>query len=378
MSKALKDYIETVLSHGGTRDSIRSTLTQAGWSGQVVDKYLSQYVGVDDKGVPIPAPRLQSHQIARDLFLYILTLVTLGMTTCAVGVVLFQLIGMMWPDTVGYDYNRASGGTSWAIAQVIIAFPVFTLLSVFIGKDISASPEKRESLIRKLMIYLILVLSAIVALGDLTVTLFNLLEGGLTLRFMAKAAVVLGISLLVFVYYLYEMRQDDRLIREGGWIGRTRLTLSQILWGFSALICLGAIAGGFFLTGGPSYQRLLRHDADRISRLRSLSDGIHNFVRQEKRLPESFAQMKANPTIYLAPESYVDPVSKVEFEYVPEQTTYQLCAVFETASAESRSQPGYSSYPEETKWRHPKGHHCVHFDVKQVLRGPTLTRPIPD
>ncbi|MCE3235916.1 MAG: hypothetical protein K0Q50_2096 [Vampirovibrio sp.] len=210
MSLELKHYIKEALGKGADREALTRTLSRSGWSDAVIQKTLDQFVGVDAFGVPIPAPRMQAHQIARDLFIYLLVLVTLGMSAFALGGLLFDLINQYLPDPASQYWGR---NINWAIAQLIVAFPVFTLLTRLVQRDVDRHPEKRESLIRKLLIYFILTLTAIVGLGDLISTLTTFLQGELTLRFTAKALVVLGISLLVFVYYLFEMRRDDSLVR---------------------------------------------------------------------------------------------------------------------------------------------------------------------
>jgi hypothetical protein len=213
MSLELKQYIKEALGRGASRETLQMTLTQAGWSEGVVQKTLDQFAGVDAQGVPIPAPRMQAHQIARDLFIYLLILVTLSMSGFALGGLLFELINHYILDpSISVRYNK-SWDINWAIAQLVVAFPVFSLLSGFIQKDIYHHPEKRESLIRKLLIYFILGLTAIIGLGDLVSTLTTFLQGEITLRFIAKALVVLGISSIIFIYYLCEMRRDDKLVR---------------------------------------------------------------------------------------------------------------------------------------------------------------------
>jgi hypothetical protein len=212
MSLELKQYIKDALSHGASREQIGATLAQSGWADDVVQKTLDQFVGVDGHGVPIPAPRMQAHQIARDLCNYCLILVTLGLSSFALGGLLFELIGHYVKDAAD-TYNSGTWQISWAMAQLLVAFPVYTLLSRNTQRDVAEHPEKRESLIRKLLIYFILVMTAIVGLGDLIQTLTVYFQGEMSLRFIAKAGVVLGITQLIFVYYLFEMRRDDSLVR---------------------------------------------------------------------------------------------------------------------------------------------------------------------
>jgi uncharacterized protein YacL len=213
MSRELKHYIQDALGRGASREAIIRTLNDSGWSDGVIRKTLDQFSGVDPFGVPIPAPRMQAHQIARDLFIYLLILVTLGMNAFALGGLLFDLINHHIPDAAANEYHYRNSSVSWAIAQLVVAFPVFTWLMRLVQRDVDNHPEKRESLIRKLMIYLILGITAIVSLGDLIAVLTTFLEGEITWRFTAKALVVLGISMLIFTGYLFEMRRDDALVR---------------------------------------------------------------------------------------------------------------------------------------------------------------------
>lgn len=214
MSQELKSYIYEALKQGLEREKLIHTLSQAGWSESVVKKTLDQFAGVDSVGLPIPAPRMQAHQIARDCFMYSLNLITLSMCAFALGSLCFELITHYIPDPGSREsYSSGSRNINWAIAQLVITLPVYFWISKRIQTHITQFPEKRESLIRKFIIYAILGITAIISLGDLIVTLTTFLEGEITLRFLAKAAVVLSIPLLIFVYYLSEMRQDDVTIK---------------------------------------------------------------------------------------------------------------------------------------------------------------------
>lgn len=212
MSHELKQYIKDALGRGASKESLKETLRASGWSADVIQKTLEQFVGVDPHGVPIPAPRMQAHQIARDIFVYFLILATLSMNTTAVIGLLFELINAWLPDVTGrYDYYHRD--VSWAIAMLLVAFPTYTGLNIWLNRHIAQHAEKRESLIRKLMTYFILGITAIAGLVDLICILTTFLQGDLTTRFVAKAGVVLVVSALIFSYYFFEMRRDDALVK---------------------------------------------------------------------------------------------------------------------------------------------------------------------
>lgn len=217
MSQELKAYIEQSFQKGRNKNEIKQTLIDSGWSGKIISQLLSEYVGVDGDNLPIPAPRMKARHLSQDLFLYLLSLITLVLSTWAIGNILFVLINHWIPDvSQASDYYVSVGVSSinWGIAQFVIAFPVFTWVTYLIGKDLGQNSEKRDSFTRKLMIYLTLALSAIVTIIDLIWTLTEFLNGSVTAQFFAKALVVLSLSTLVFVYYLYEIRRDDKLIKE--------------------------------------------------------------------------------------------------------------------------------------------------------------------
>lgn len=213
MSRELKQYIESAFAKGASKSDLRKTLLDSGWSREVVDKILDQYVGVDANGLAIPAPRMQAHQLARDIFVYLLTFVTLSVSTCAIGGTLFHLLNVAFPDPASsYNYGHFGRDLSWSMAQIIVASPIFACLSYWTSLDLASHPEKRDSIVRKLMIYFILLITAIVGLGDLIFVLNHFLDGEMSIRFLGKAFTVLGLCGSVFYYYLREVLQDDKLV----------------------------------------------------------------------------------------------------------------------------------------------------------------------
>lgn len=212
MSKEVKKYIETALTKGASKEQVAETLIGSGWSKEVIYKLLGDYTGVDSMGIPVPAPKMQAHQISRDLFVYFIIFVTLSMTAGGVGGLFFEFIDYFFEENLARnDFSFHS--ISWAIAQLIIAFPIYIILSGWINKNLLKHPEKRESLVRKLMIYFILTITAIVSITDLVIVLTSFLRGDITISFILNALVVLVIAILIFAYYFYEVKEDDNLIK---------------------------------------------------------------------------------------------------------------------------------------------------------------------
>lgn len=207
----LKDYIAAALSHGSSPQAIVNTLTQQGWGEVVVRKTLAQFCGVDTHGIPIPAPRLQAHHLARDIFIYLLIFVALCLSALAVG-----LLGFEWVDRLLLNQPSSPNHLfRWLTAQLLVTLPLYALLSVWVQQDLQRHPEKRQAFVRKGMIYLILFVNALIVLGHGVLVLYGVLSGDLTLRSLWHGLLVMGLVGGIFAYYYHELRTDDRLVTDG-------------------------------------------------------------------------------------------------------------------------------------------------------------------
>src|SRR6266498_490569 len=148
--------------------------------------------------------------LPRDVFLYLLAIVALGMTAVNFGTLLFQFINIYVLDVISSDLRYQSAYYSsirWAVSTLIIVFPVFLWVSRFLKRDIDRNPEKRELKIRKWLLYLTLFVAGVVIIGDLVALVYNYLQGELTLRFFLKVISILFIASSIFYYYLNELRE---------------------------------------------------------------------------------------------------------------------------------------------------------------------------
>jgi len=98
----------------------------------------------------------------------------------------------------------------WSTASLVIAFPIFLLISRHIHSAISRDPVKRLSPVRRWLTYLTLFIAASILIGDLTTLVYNVLGGELTIRFALKVVTVGAIAGTIFGYYLRDVRQEDR------------------------------------------------------------------------------------------------------------------------------------------------------------------------
>lgn len=212
MSKELKKYIELSLQKGSPKEQIKENLLQAGWSKSLVEKSLLDYAGVDSTGVIIPAPKQQFNQIMKDIFVYCISFITLTMSSVSIINIMFKFADFVFQDQLVGDRYYHSDITG-ALAQLIVAFPVYVFLCGFLSKDLVAFPEKRESLVRKLMVYFILLITSVTAIIDLTYVLTNFFSGELTANTFSKSMLVFAVMGIIFSYYFGELKNDENFTK---------------------------------------------------------------------------------------------------------------------------------------------------------------------
>jgi uncharacterized protein DUF5671 len=287
---------------------------------------------------------------ARDVFMYLLVLVVLTMSTVALGALVFDLINIYLPDTARpalCAYDGCAGALNTELAVLIVAFPVLVWSWRFLRRDLAEHPNKGELWMRKWLLYPTLFVAGIAAIIDLIQLLNAWLNGELTLQFLLKILTVLLIAGSTFYYFLRELHPERR--------GNQYLAA----WG-AALFVVAAIAAGVY-TSAPWEARARAIDRDRVYALQNIQSEILNFRMAKGRLPATLEELNDPIRGFVVPR---DPETAVPYEYAVLGTNeFQLCAVFTTASrgtlvdVESRSVYPYSD-PYVNSWEHPMGRTC--------------------
>jgi len=342
----LSALIEKVLANGIPQDALIGVLTARGWPEKEIYNALAEhYERVT--GVEIPR-RAGAGAGAKDAFSYLLIFATLATWTTGAGWLAFTLIDHWLPDALFSAYRQSfdTYTISSSLATILVAFPLYLLISRIVAVDAGRHPEKLDSPVRKWLTYLALVIAACVFMGDLIAALTYLLRGELTSRFLAKACVVLILSGGVFFYYFGGMRRTDEPAPNSA---RDRL-MAAIASGAVILV----VALGFFELGAPHRQREMRADGQRLQNLYRISNDIDNYwTAHSSQLPVSLDQLPGRmPT---------DPVTHAAYEYTRGQgSQYQLCAAFThpgNSGNEAQSTAGTDS------WVHPAGRACFQLDA---------------
>lgn len=191
----LSDFVRRALAAGQDRAAIAAALSDAGWSGREVEAALQGWHDV--AGMP-PVPRARPYVSAREALLHALLLVALGMVCWHTSSLGFAVIDSTVPDPVG---QAAYASMRFSIAALVVFLPVFLLLDRRLARRITQGDERLRSRARRGFASLTVMVAALVLLGDLAASVFALLSGDMTLRFLAKAVLVAVTGLLVLVYY---------------------------------------------------------------------------------------------------------------------------------------------------------------------------------
>ncbi|MDQ3169982.1 MAG: DUF5671 domain-containing protein [Acidobacteriota bacterium] len=203
-------FVRDALGRGATRADIDAVLRRAGWDAAQVAAALDTFAA-EPFIVPVPRPRVSLS--ARDAFLYLVLFSTLYLSAVNFGGLVFDLINRAFPDPVldGTGTYRASGdGLRWAIASLIVSFPVFLFVSRVTSREIARDRRKRESAVRRWLTYLTLFIAASVLIADVIVLVYNALGGDMTMRFVLKVLTVGLVAGLIFGHYLKDLRADEK------------------------------------------------------------------------------------------------------------------------------------------------------------------------
>ncbi len=196
----LVNFIAAARSQGASDDFISELLRSFGWPQREIER--AYFVVYEELvGMPIPSPSGGQGEAARDAFVYLLSFVTLGIWTQALGEIGFILINHVIPDPLSRDYGDSSFRVAFCLARLLVAYPVYLLLMRMILKDLAVYREKTYSGVRKWLTYIALLIVALVGIGTLIAFLASFFGGDLTPRFLLKVLVILTIDGSILTYY---------------------------------------------------------------------------------------------------------------------------------------------------------------------------------
>ena len=306
----------------------------------------------------------------KDFFLNLGVVVTLYTSAITFLTLIFEIIDRVFPDALSqgyYSYGYYSSGIRFAIASLVIMFPLCIIITVFNNKQALAVPDKKKLAIRRWLSYLTVFLASLAMAIDLITLINTFLGGEITARFVWKVLSVLIVCGIIFAYYIIDLKTD--IVGGKG--------AKSFAVGVSVVVLAG-IVGGFIIIGSPLTQRLRLYDERRVSDLQSIQWQVINYWQKKAALPKVSADLNDSISGYKVP---IDPSTSANYEYqVSGATSFKLCATFDLSTADvnskdymTRDQNGnyYASVPAldskgytvaQDSWTHEKGRMC--FDRK--------------
>ncbi|MAF59484.1 MAG: DUF5671 domain-containing protein [Candidatus Pacebacteria bacterium] len=283
----------------------------------------------------------------KDFFLWVAATVALYVSAVSLLALLFEYIDVVFADPLrSYQF---SGPIRFAMASLIIIFPLYIYLTRKLNQDIRVNPEKKDIGIRKWLLFLTLFIAGITIVIDLIV-LINTFLGGqeLTTAFLLKVLSVLVVIGGIFFYYLKDLK--------GKWEREPQMS-KNIGWLVSAVVLL-SIVGGFFIIGSPQTQRLLRIDQEKVNDLSSIQHQITSFYQQKERLPRDLDELSDPLVGFILP---TDPQTDENYGYSVKGTlTFELCAEFNKESSEKETRAIRTPFGKvvDSNWAHGVGEVC--------------------
>lgn len=343
-AQKLVDFIAAAKAKGTDDRFVAAMLRQHGWSDRrIFAAFSTYYEGA--LGMPTPT-RAGSTENSRDAFFYLLAFLTLGIWTVALVWLANVLIDRAFPSALDLQYGDYAiedfrSTVAGQLASIIVAFPIFLLVTRVIVRETSQRPESLDSGVRKWLTYIALVVTAIVLLGDGVWFLREFLVGDLTVRFVVKSLVLFAIAGGVFAYYLGTVRGPAAQPRRDFGFGVAA----------SAAVAL-AVVLGFSGIGSPAHQRLVAFDLQRTSDLQSLASSVAAAYAKNHVLPPDLKAVSSSDPA----DRIHDPQTNNAYAYVPgKPPKYRLCAEFRTdTSAQS------------TFWKHPATYTCYSLDASRA------------
>jgi len=293
-----------------------------------------------------------SRSTPRDVFLYLLGLITLVVSAGSFGMLIYQYIDLKFPDILQYGYITSSanyGLIRTALAALVVVFPVFFWISWTLHKDVMTEPAKRDLRVRRWLLYFTVFVAGLVVIGDLITLIQSFLNGDLTTAFILKVLTVFFIAGSTLFYYLSELR--DRAY--------PRNIFRVIIIAIVAL----TLGYGFYLAGSPQNQRLVRFDDAKISNLQTIQSQLMYYWQQKGSLPKTLDALNDSISGFSVP---IDPQTNQSYEYgLTGVRAFQLCANFnfDTVNPKESIPAIYPYY----NWQHDVGRVCFDRTIDEAL-----------
>jgi len=284
-------------------------------------------------------------------FYYLLSLVALIFMAVSVGLVVFGIINRTVADVLATSgYSSFNSQFKFAISALLIATPVFYIVTNLIYRGLRREEISTDSDIRRWLTYFIIFVSSIIILGVFIGIINNFLSGELSTRFILKALAILVIAAAVFSFYFYDIKRTDVIKKD---------KVVKLFFFVSLAIVLSAFIAACFFVESPQKARNRRLDQIVVDNMYSLESVINTYYTRYGKLPADLDQLRAEKDLYFEERFILNPETQERIEYKltgENNDGFELCAEFRTSSYEN----GESGIPYFSgNKNHDSGYQCL-------------------
>jgi len=287
---------------------------------------------------------------ARDVFLHLLLIVTLIISVVSFLSIVFSLVGIQFPEPwQGYgNIDGMEDGIRAGMAALLIGLPIHIWIAWIIEKDLRKDAKKLQLSIRKWLLYLALFITSITLIIDAIIIVHSFLGGDLTIAFSIKALAVLLVAGTIFGYYKWDLKRESAK--------ESRIPLYAAIT--SGVLGILLITTALFMIDSPGVQRAQDNDQAIISDLQEVQWAIIDYYQREDVLPADLTSLQNQVKVEITtPYTY----------QVTSETTFSLCAIFETNQQIVQRGDYYELDVYGLKgggsWLHAAGEHCFEREV---------------
>lgn len=312
---------------------------------------------------------MHMHKVTpKDFFLWAGAMIALYVSVGSFLTLFFNYIDAAFPDKVLMYMDPYSGAVRFAIASLIVLFPLYVLLMTLIRRDIARDEEKRSLWVRRWALVMTVFVAGAALAIDLITLINTYLNGEITERFALKVVIVFLVAGGGFLHFLAEMW--------GYWDENPKRLRSVAL--IVSVLIVATIAAGLAIFGSPQTVREYRFDDQKVSDLQLVQSQVVNYWQSHRELPRDLSVLNDALGGFTVP---VDPESGESYAYATTSAlSFKLCAHFNLESSPNSASlaslavnvPVTAPYDiTESSWYHEAGDQCF-FRTIDPARYPAL------
>lgn len=221
MAAELKSYIEKARDKKLSNEQIKNNLLAAGWQEEQIAEALS-----NDSDLPVPPPPPTVAHVGMWIgFIYILFFISLYVLATAISGMLHLWIDKAIPNVIDSSNTGNSSFDFFSflidnfdtpsvirgyISAIIVSFPIFMALSFILKKQLATQPVVKNLRSRKILIYITLIATFLILLGNVIATCYDFLAGTVTGNGLGHLGVTLIVAGAIFAYFIGEVINDRK------------------------------------------------------------------------------------------------------------------------------------------------------------------------